>query len=191
MRHRGYRSKPQLFRCGDWMNDAPPEQHPPEQMVLADKLVKKRGQDVQGDAGSKDRRDRAVRDEARIGPEALRQRLAGMRKHASVEAGEDRRRIAGRNHQQDQHVEPVMDDGRDAIEERRAGRRRCRLDVSIRTMKRTTIKAKISIPPDMCTSRILIFRGSAFGIVASTKNPTSNAAMIRTAVSQCSVTKSG
>jgi hypothetical protein len=44
MRHRGYCSKPQLFRYGIWINDAPPEQHPPEQMVFADQLVKKRGQ---------------------------------------------------------------------------------------------------------------------------------------------------
>ena len=61
MRHQGYCSKPQLFRCHDWINAAPAEQHPPEQMVFADKLMKKHGQHVQGDESRKHRRDRAVR----------------------------------------------------------------------------------------------------------------------------------
>ena len=76
MRHHGYCSKPQLMRRGDWINDAPPKQHPPEQMVFADKLVKKHGQHMQRDETRKNRRDRAMRDEARIDIERLRQRLA-------------------------------------------------------------------------------------------------------------------
>jgi len=120
-----------------------------------DELVMQRGQHVQDDEADKDAGEPEVRLKGRIGREAFRQRRTGAREHDLRQAGGERRRKARPRHQDDQDVETVVHDRREAVGRRRPRRtailRGSAFSIAARAKKPTARAARISTASSLCS----------------------------------------